>query len=118
MGKRINQPAVGSWFVPGGRIKKGEDVSSALSRIGEMEIGMILDRKKGRFINVYDHFYNTNYANVEGISTQYVVLAFEFNLEIDLRQLPLDQHSEWKWIAGSESGTAHNNSAAYFKSCD
>lgn len=114
MGKRSNQPALGSWFVPGGRIKKGEDLDSALARIGEAELCVNITRKEGRLIGVFDHLYETNFANVEGIHTQYVVIAYEFYLDLDISKLPKDQHSEWEWFSETQAGKTHENSAAYF----
>ena len=116
MGKRINQPACGSWFVPGGRIRKGEDIGSAHTRISDVELGVNLRRADGRLIGVFDHRYDTNFANAKGISTQYVVVAYEYCLAIELRDLPLVQHSEWRWFSESESGEVHRNSATYFQS--
>ena len=74
MGKRINRPAIASWFVPGGRIRKEEDVNSALTRIGKDELKVELTRKDVHFIGIFDHKYTDNFANIDGISTQYVVL--------------------------------------------
>ena len=34
MGKRKNQPAFDSWFVPGGRVEKGETIDRAIARMG------------------------------------------------------------------------------------
>ena len=31
LGKRNNRPAAGTWFVPGGRLLKGEDIAHAVS---------------------------------------------------------------------------------------
>ncbi|MGZ5044548.1 MAG: NUDIX domain-containing protein, partial [Methylobacter sp.] len=33
MGMRVNEPAAGSWFVPGGRIRKDESIEDAFLRI-------------------------------------------------------------------------------------
>jgi len=115
MGKRTNQPALGSWFVPGGSIKKGENLDSALSRIGRSELGVHIKREDGRLVGNFDHFYQTNFLKVEGISTQYVVIAYEYYLDLNLKELPLDQHSDWQWISASQADKTHENSAAYFK---
>ena len=39
LGKRINRPAKGYWFVPGGRIIKNETIGHALKRIFKAEVG-------------------------------------------------------------------------------
>jgi len=115
MGRRTNEPARGSWFVPGGRIRKGEDLDSALARIGKAELGVNITRKEGRFVGIFDHLYETNYANVEGVHTQYVVIAYEYYLDLNREGLPLDQHSEWKWACESQGHEIHKYSAAYFR---
>lgn len=114
MGKRTNQPAFGSWFVPGGRIMKGEDLDSAIARIGKEELGVKIIREQGLLIGIFDHLYETNFANVEGIQTQYVVIAYEYYLDLNLKKLPLNQHSEWGWFSESQADKVHKNSAAYF----
>ena len=115
MGKRKNQPAKESWFVPGGRIRKGEVLNSALTRIGEDEFNVKLTRDDVRFIGVFDHLYDENFADAAGISTQYIVLAYECYLDLDPDKLPLEQHSVWEWFCESQSGQVHKNSAAYFQ---
>jgi len=45
LGKRNNRPAMGYWFVPGGRIFKNETINQALKRISEVELGQDLSTK-------------------------------------------------------------------------
>ena len=40
LGYRRNRPAQGFWFVPGGRILKGERMAEALVRIVRRELGL------------------------------------------------------------------------------
>jgi len=116
MGKRKNNPARGSWFVPGGRIKKGQDRNEALARIGDNELNVELTRDDVRFIGVFEHYYeNENFAEKEGVSTQYIVIAYECYIDLDIDKLPNEQHSNWDWFCESRSGEVHKNSAAYFK---
>jgi hypothetical protein len=42
VGRRVNQPAKGTWFVPGGSIRKGETLARALARISDAELGVAL----------------------------------------------------------------------------
>ena len=119
MGKRINRPAINSWFVPGGRIIKGENVDSALTRIGKDELNIELNRKDVRFIGLFDHRYkNDNFANIAGISTQYIVIAYECYLCLDIDELPKEQHSDWDWFCKSQADKVHKNSAAYFEAVE
>jgi colanic acid biosynthesis protein WcaH len=57
LGKRSNEPAKGYWFVPGGRVHKGERRSDAIHRIATDELG--LDVEPVETIGVYNHFYDT-----------------------------------------------------------
>ncbi len=119
-GWRVNQPARGSWFVPGGRILKGETLDDAFSRIAFAELGIgDWRRSDGRLLGVFDHLYDTNFAGVPGIATHYVVLAHR--IDVDVRPTPPDlQHSKYAWLSAADAGTdafrssIHPNTAAYF----
>ncbi len=115
MGKRVNEPARGTLFVPGGVIRKGETVASALTRIAEDELGTPLSITEGRLMGVFDHHYDANFAEAPGVTTCYVVIAYEFQLAPEELQLPDDQHSSWEWVAPSNLENVHPNSAAYFE---
>ncbi len=95
LGKRINEPAKGSWFVPGGRILKDETLDEAFSRIAREELGLDLQRDKSKFYGIYEHFYENNTFD-DDFGTHYVVLAHEFITNDDLRLN--DQHEEYRWF--------------------
>ena len=40
VGQRRNRPARGTWFVPGGRIRKDERLDAAFTRLVETELGI------------------------------------------------------------------------------
>lgn len=40
LGKRLNRPAQGYWFVPGGRVQKDEPLHVAFERLTETEPGV------------------------------------------------------------------------------
>ncbi len=42
LGERLNKPAQGFWFVPGGRVYKNESLDNAFVRITESELGSSL----------------------------------------------------------------------------
>ncbi len=50
--KRKNQPVKDGWWIPGGRMKKGESVEAAAVRKTKEE--MSIDAKVARLIGVYD----------------------------------------------------------------
>ena len=55
LGRRINEPAKGMWFVPGGRIHKNESVDEAFTRISLSELGIEYRRSQSRFIGVFEN---------------------------------------------------------------
>ncbi|MDH3259470.1 MAG: NUDIX domain-containing protein [Acidimicrobiia bacterium] len=120
-GWRVNQPARGFWFVPGGRILKGETLDDAFRRIAGSELGHgEWSRSDGRLLGVFEHLYDTNFADVPDISTHYVVLAYR--LDVKTRPTPPDvQHSKYAWWSKSAAATdpvgptIHPNTAAYFE---
>ena len=116
LGRRANRPAQGFWFVPGGRIRKGERVAEAFDRIAKGEIGMIPTKRE--LLGVFDHIYEDNFLGVKGIGTHYVVLAFEANVPSEGPIKPDAQHSEFRWWRATEAAQApevHPNSRAYFE---
>lgn len=119
LGKRINRPAKGTWFTPGGRIHKGLTLDRAFAEIANAELGFAADRSAARLLGAFDHIYDDSVVGCSGVGTHYVVLAYELALSgaIDLTRLPLDQHTEWKLFARDSllaSPGVHDNVKAYF----
>jgi colanic acid biosynthesis protein WcaH len=69
-----------------------------------------------RLINAYTHLYDTNFADVDGIKTHYVVLAYELENSMDLQLLPKSQHMSWKWVFARDQDSVHRNVVPYFQS--
>lgn len=118
LGLRNNRPAQGSWFVPGGRICKDESVGAAIVRIAAKELGLqIADPTTARPLGVFQHFYDDNFAGAPGISTHYIVLAWELHIDTAAALAIDPQHSELRWFGVAEllaSRQVHVNSKAYF----
>jgi len=76
LGKRTNRPAQGYWFVPGGCIRKNEKLADAIKRISLAELGTEITLGEAQLLGAYDHIYDDNFADVDGINTHYVVLAY------------------------------------------
>jgi colanic acid biosynthesis protein WcaH len=115
LGKRLNRPARGYWFVPGGRVLKDETIESAFSRLVKQELGC--EKLESTFKGVYEHFYDDNFYG-ESFSTHYIVLAYEVIFNENLHTLPLEQHSKYKWFTQSEileSEMTHEHSKWYFQ---
>ncbi|WP_312485927.1 GDP-mannose mannosyl hydrolase [Stutzerimonas nitrititolerans] len=119
LGHRLNRPAQGFWFVPGGRIQKNETLDEAFRRLTSGELGSAFDRASARLLGVYEHFYTDSVFGTaeDGIDTHYVVLGYHLRLPIDhALTLPSDQHSAYRWCSLNEveaSSEVHANSRAY-----
>lgn len=116
LGQRCNRPAQGYWFVPGGRIQKNEILDHAFERIGLDELGVVLSRKQASLLGVYEHIYSDNFANVEGVGTHYVVIAYKINLHKKTLILPQEQHISYQWMSPTElvqNPQVHPNTKAY-----
>ncbi len=115
MGMRVNEPAAGLWFVPGGRIRKNESIEEAFARITGTELGKAYPIEHARLLGAFTHKYATNFAHEPDITTHYVVLAYQLQTDIDPLQLPVDQHSDYRWIGkGDDLASVHPHAQAYF----
>lgn len=115
MGKRINEPAAGYWFAPGGRIHKLETLETAFRRITQTELGQDFAIEQSKLLGAFTHIYDTNFADQPGISTHYVVLAYRLKLDITLENLPRQQHTQYRWFTEHDNlSEVHPNSQAYF----
>lgn len=100
VGLRTNEPARGTWFVPGGRIRKDENIPTAFVRISATELGHACHLHQSVPAGVYEHFYDTNFMGAPMIGTHYVVLAHVLRLnELRLAALPKAQHTDYKLIS-------------------
>ena len=125
LGKRINPPAKGFFFVPGGRIFKSELINDALKRILKDELGFLLKDGHEIFLKnmgLYEHFYNDNFLGNYKFGTHYVVLAYlvPFDSLINSqKQVLSDQHSEYIWFDKSNIKNnlkkIHKYTLEYFK---
>lgn len=116
LGLRTNQPAQGYWFVPGGRIQKDESLDDAFLRLTEVELGVKVARKNAVLLGVYEHFYDDNFAKVEGVGTHYVVIAYKIAAKSQTLLLPQEQHSSYVWMSEidlANNQQVHPNTKAY-----
>ncbi|MHB0776582.1 GDP-mannose mannosyl hydrolase [Halomonas sp. WWR20] len=121
LGKRLNRPAQGYWFVPGGRVLKNETLDRAFQRLSLNELGITFSRKQAKMLGVYEHFYEDNvfHSSSKGASTHYIVLGYWLILPHEQELAPpLSQHGEYHWWAPEEmkgSKVIHENTHAYIK---
>jgi len=119
LGLRRNRPAQGSWFVPGGVIRKGETLDAAFSRIARDELGLLLHRRDATLLGVYEHFYDDNFLGTPGIGTHYVVQAYRIRIATLPEQAADTQHGALRAASPAEllaDCTVHANTQAYFSS--
>ncbi|MFW1691357.1 GDP-mannose mannosyl hydrolase [Acinetobacter ursingii] len=120
LGKRLNAPAKGFWFVPGGRIQKNETLDQAFIRLlkDELDIQNVVPRSDAKFLGLYEHFYDDNLFD-ETFGTHYIVLAYEIKLNrIQLENLPKFQHGDYIWISEDKlliENEVHRYTQNYFK---
>jgi colanic acid biosynthesis protein WcaH len=117
LGKRINRPAKGFWFVPGGRVLKDEKIKDAFTRLVKVELGIHFTYKNASFLGVYEHFYKDNFSD-DDFTTHYIVLGYKIILDEDSLNLPSGQHSAYQWFDITElckSELVHDNTKAYFE---
>ncbi|MCE7520568.1 NUDIX domain-containing protein [Halomonas titanicae] len=96
LGKRLNRPAKGDWFVPGGRVLKNETLDNAFQRLAVCEIGKPCFRHEADLVGVYEHFYPDSMFS-SNISTHYIVLAYQLHLVPVELDLPKKEHDSFKW---------------------
>jgi colanic acid biosynthesis protein WcaH len=125
LGQRLNRPAQGFWFVPGGRILKDESLAAAFRRLTFIELGIEIDIAYARYLGLYEHFYDDSiytdeFKGVE-ISTHYVVNGFEVVLtlakNLTANTLPAEQHGAYQWFSEEALMTTdevHVHSKWYF----
>lgn len=104
LGKRLNAPAKGFWFVPGGRVQKDETLDDAFTRLIKEELGteVVVKRSEANFLGVYEHFYEENVFD-DTATTHYIVLGYEIQLhQNQVISLPKIQHGEYVWISKNQ----------------
>lgn len=101
LGKRVNSPAKGYWFVPGGRVRKNETLDDAFIRLVREELGVESGgtRADAKFLGVFEHFYDDCVFG-DDVSTHYIVLGYEFNAKnLILEKIAQKQHSDISFIS-------------------
>ena len=119
LGKRKNPPAKDFYFTVGGRIFKNETIQEAMDRILKEELNLSYEdlKENVKFIGIFEHFYEESIFG-DDISTHYVNLGYQLDLKFDIRNIPKDQHSEYKWFTKKEildSDDVHKYVKRYFK---
>jgi colanic acid biosynthesis protein WcaH len=101
VGRRINEPAKNYWFVPGGRIRKDETLEAAFARLTQHELGRGYGIEQAKLLGAFTHQYDNNALNEPGVTTHYVVLAYEIRLDEPDFDLSA-QHGDGRWITRAQ----------------
>lgn len=120
LGKRVNAPAKGYWFVPGGRVRKNETLDDAFVRLVREELGIEsgVTRADAKFLGVFEHFYDDCVYGNE-VTTHYIVLAYNIYTNSEISKLKINkQHKDILFkdvqLLSEVNGT-HKYVSLYFK---
>ncbi|WP_368164179.1 GDP-mannose mannosyl hydrolase [Aeromonas sp. R6-2] len=116
LGRRLNRPAQGYWFVPGGRVRKDERLDAAFWRLTQEELGLAASRESARLLGPYEHFYADNFSGTE-FTTHYVVLGYELAWQGQQDALPISQHDQYRWFEVADllqDPSVHQHTKDYF----
>lgn len=123
LGKRINEPARGTLFVPGCRMYKDESIKDCIERVARTELGcdardlqfcsrhwrpVSFDQCIEQELQVNEHMYPTNFLEkrkVDGdgttqITTHYIALGVRAEIKRDNfnEYVFAEQHQDWGWF--------------------
>lgn len=118
LGRRLNRPAKGYWFVPGGRIRKEERIAEAFIRICKTELGTPLAFDQATLLNAFDHLYDDNFSGLDAVTTHYVVLGYRVDLDGPISFQLDEQHDVFKWWRVDDllqDSMVHENTKNYFQ---
>ena len=96
--------------------KRAERIADAFRRIILNETGVSADISQSTFKGVFEHIYDSNFANRSDFGTHYVVLAYQITQPFDDVRLD-SQHSAFEWWDDERIRTSrvvHENTRAYF----
>lgn len=100
LAKRNNEPLMGIYYTPGGRVNKWEKSIDAAKRKAKEELGIEIDIKKLRFVGVYDDIFKN--SAFPGISTHCIPTTYAYPLsEAEENELRIGdaQHSDFRFFS-------------------
>ncbi|MXR50433.1 NUDIX domain-containing protein [Halovenus sp. WSH3] len=113
LGKRTNEPAKGEWFIPGGRVHKGETRTEAVDRIAADELGVEVEIVES--LGAFEHIYET--AEIGGVGTKHY-LANGYVVDPLTDQFQADgQHADFQVFTAAPQ-SLHQNVRAYIQAAE
>lgn len=117
LGQRLNRPAKGNWFVPGGRIQKNETLDAAFQRLTLDELGTAFSINDAQLLGPFTHLYDDHVFG-DQFGTHYVAIAYVLKVNSASLNLPLQQqHGAYRWFDVDEllsSDSVHLHTKWYF----
>ncbi|WP_436903790.1 GDP-mannose mannosyl hydrolase [Halovenus halobia] len=108
LGKRTNEPAKGEWFIPGGRVHKGETRTDAVTRIAKDELGVDVEIVES--LGAFEHIYET--SELDNVETKhYLANGYVVTPATDQFQ-PDGQHADFR-VFNSIPDSLHTYVRAY-----
>lgn len=114
LGRRVNEPAKNRWFVPGGRVEKGEHLEDAVHRVAREELGAQVEIEKR--LGVYEHLYET--ADVSGAGGKHYVPVGFVVMTDKTRFDTGDQHADIRTFPSTELPELHEHVESYLRDAD
>ena len=92
--ERKNEPLKGEFWLPGGRLLRGESLDDGIRRKMKEELGTEVEIVK--LLGHFEEFFEkTEQGNVNGFHC----ISFVFQLTVDSDRIRLDEQSEnWEWF--------------------
>ena len=100
LGKRNNEPLIGVYYIPGGRVNKWEYSLDTAKRKAKEELGIDIDIFRLQFVGVYDDIFEN--STFEGISTHCIPVTYLYRLNFDEEKnlsLGDSQHSDLRFFS-------------------
>jgi colanic acid biosynthesis protein WcaH len=95
--KRNNEPEKNKFWIPGGRLLKGEKLKEAAIRLAKEETG--IDVIVEKLIGAYDYFSDKNMFSDVKTGTHTPMIVFLVKPNSNKFKVSLDSnHSDYKWI--------------------
>lgn len=110
LAKRTNEPAKGEWFVPGGRVRKGERLEDAVHRVAREELGIEVEIIES--LGAYEHLYPE--SDVDGSGGKHY-LANGFVVRAESRKFTIDDQHETIRVFEDPLKDIHPYVRGYFK---
>jgi colanic acid biosynthesis protein WcaH len=111
LGKRTNEPAKGEWFIPGGRVHKGETRREAVHRVAGAELDISVEIVES--LGAYEHIYDS--SNSEGVKSKHY-LANGYVVDAHSDSLESNEQHDAVQVFQSQPESLHDHIRAYVDS--